>query len=263
MNNDEKEELDTFSLFSNDHVDDSVRPPAPNETKELKSWYMFDWSNSVYSQVVIGGYLPLLLQSMALANAGFPDQCPNYYPMEPNAAGDAFVGIPEVTLDATYFAAVDDGGEASGLGETADASIAHGAVTLTSMDIFGQAIDFFQDDALTGKSKAQLVGQMTNHTLNTPETCPKGDCENGIGYDYNDWEWCKQYVFEDDSECTITVAGVGEVTRSPCWTLFCTGPPTTTYECLEADAKTEYSLLTVEFGSIDLDPTAFAYGHEF
>ena len=31
--------------------------------------YMFDWSNSVYSQVVIGGYLPLLLQSMALVRA--------------------------------------------------------------------------------------------------------------------------------------------------------------------------------------------------
>lgn len=29
-----------ITVFSNDHVDDSVRPPAPNETKELKSWYV-------------------------------------------------------------------------------------------------------------------------------------------------------------------------------------------------------------------------------
>jgi len=39
--------------------------------------------------------------------------------------------------------------------------------------------------------------------------------------------------------------------------LFCTGPPTSTYECLEADAKTEMKF-SVDFGAIELDPTAFA-----
>ena len=51
----------------------------PLGEKELKSWYAFDWANSVYSSVAIGAYLPLLLQSCALENAGFPDNCPNYF----------------------------------------------------------------------------------------------------------------------------------------------------------------------------------------
>ena len=37
------------------------------------------------------------------------------------------------------------------------------------------------------------------------------------------------------------------------------GPPTSTFECLEADAKTEQSWKgTVSFGAIKLDPTAYA-----
>ena len=67
-----------------------------------------------------------------------------------------------------------------------------GAITLTSMDIFNQNIDFFQDDALTGKSKALIVDKMVNHTLITPETpfgvdsdgelCEASSpCENNVG----------------------------------------------------------------------------------
>ena len=44
----------------------SLPPARPSPFFQLQFRYMFDWSNSVYSQVVIGAYLPLLLQSMAL-----------------------------------------------------------------------------------------------------------------------------------------------------------------------------------------------------
>lgn len=249
-----------MGCFTNEDVDDTVEPDPPDKTSELKAWYMFDWSNSVYSQVVIGAYLPLLLQSMALANAGFPLECRNYYDMSN--------GMPNVTIPGTYF---DSYSEGSGEAEAERSRREEGTIvqtdipdiTLTSMDIFNQNIDFFQDDALTGKSKAHIVGQMVNHTANTDvQTCtkfPDALCENKPGYDYNDDEWCSQYIFGADTSCTISVEGVGKVTRSPCWTLFCTGPPTSTFECLEADAKTEQSWKgTVSFGAIKLDPTAYA-----
>lgn len=49
----------------------------PLGDKELQGWYAFDFANSTYSTVVIGGFLPLLLQTAALAAAGYPEQCPN------------------------------------------------------------------------------------------------------------------------------------------------------------------------------------------
>ena len=45
---------------------------------ELWSWYGYDWANSVYSSVVIGIFLPLVLFYMAEAFA-----CPfTYYPVQ-------------------------------------------------------------------------------------------------------------------------------------------------------------------------------------
>eukprot|EP00039_Didymoeca_costata_P009133 m.120877 g.120877 ORF g.120877 m.120877 type:complete len:666 (+) comp14374_c2_seq1:79-2076(+) len=65
--------------------------PHPVVTKkELRSWYMYDWANSVFYQVVIGSYLPLLLQSVALENAGYPNNCPNYFPNSPNISRQVF-----------------------------------------------------------------------------------------------------------------------------------------------------------------------------
>lgn len=64
------------------HCTDSgtgVDPDHPPLTRrELNAWYSADFANSVFYQVVIGGYLPLLLQQMALEKAGFPETCPNY-----------------------------------------------------------------------------------------------------------------------------------------------------------------------------------------
>lgn len=44
---------------------------------EVRAWYCIDFSNSIYSTVGLGGFLPLLIQSSAQAAAGFPSQCPN------------------------------------------------------------------------------------------------------------------------------------------------------------------------------------------
>ena len=54
-------------------------PAAPPTTTpaEVRAWYAIDWSNSVYATVGVGGFLPLLLQSSALAAAGFPARCGN------------------------------------------------------------------------------------------------------------------------------------------------------------------------------------------
>lgn len=51
--------------------EDAVTP------KELKGWYLFDWANSVFSTVVISGYLPLLLVGTSMSAAGFPAACQN------------------------------------------------------------------------------------------------------------------------------------------------------------------------------------------
>jgi len=52
--------------------------PAPETTeKELSSWVWLDWGHSVYSTLGMSGFLPLLVQSQALAAAGFPSTCPN------------------------------------------------------------------------------------------------------------------------------------------------------------------------------------------
>ncbi|KAK8803861.1 hypothetical protein WA158_001555 [Blastocystis sp. Blastoise] len=45
--------------------------------RELISWYLYDFANSVYSSVALSGFLSLALQEIALANAGFPEICPN------------------------------------------------------------------------------------------------------------------------------------------------------------------------------------------
>ena len=49
----------------------------PLSKRELFSWFMYDWSNSACSSVVISGFLPLLTQDSALGAAGFPRVCPN------------------------------------------------------------------------------------------------------------------------------------------------------------------------------------------
>mmetsp|Transcript_26030 Transcript_26030/g.68309 ORF Transcript_26030/g.68309 Transcript_26030/m.68309 type:complete len:586 (-) Transcript_26030:2793-4550(-) len=50
----------------------------PLSRRELNAWYSADFANSVFFQVVIGAYLVLLLQQMALQKAGFPHSCPNF-----------------------------------------------------------------------------------------------------------------------------------------------------------------------------------------
>lgn len=50
----------------------------PSDKWELAGFYIMDWANSVYSTIVISGFLPLLLQNSALSAAGFPGACPNY-----------------------------------------------------------------------------------------------------------------------------------------------------------------------------------------
>ena len=47
------------------------------EIREVRGFYLIDFANSVYATVGIGGFLPLLIQAAALANAGFPDDCLN------------------------------------------------------------------------------------------------------------------------------------------------------------------------------------------
>eukprot|EP00038_Savillea_parva_P011999 m.201595 g.201595 ORF g.201595 m.201595 type:complete len:300 (+) comp21474_c0_seq1:146-1045(+) len=69
-----------------------TNPDHPPLTKrELHAWYSGDFANSVFFQVVIGGYLPLLLQQMALEKAGFPDACPNYASVRGNTTLSALV----------------------------------------------------------------------------------------------------------------------------------------------------------------------------
>jgi MFS-type transporter involved in bile tolerance (Atg22 family) len=62
-------------------VEDDIEPSdyyrtLPNGSelskRELFSWFMYDWSNSACSSVVIRGFLPLLTQDCALGAAGFP-----------------------------------------------------------------------------------------------------------------------------------------------------------------------------------------------
>ncbi|EGD79529.1 hypothetical protein PTSG_10099 [Salpingoeca rosetta] len=67
--------VDTDDVDESNRGGDSTDPVA--DRKELRAWYAFDWANSAYATVVVGGYLPLLLQALALEHAGFPDMCPN------------------------------------------------------------------------------------------------------------------------------------------------------------------------------------------
>ena len=68
------------------------------DKREIRAFYVFDWANSVYATVVVGGYLPLLLQSLALTEAGYPDNCPNLItnqsmvPLQSNLWGGVSVG---------------------------------------------------------------------------------------------------------------------------------------------------------------------------
>jgi UMF1 family MFS transporter len=56
-----------------DHKEDT-----PDATpREIQGFYLIDFANSVYSTVGIGGFLPLLIQAAALANSGYPNDCPN------------------------------------------------------------------------------------------------------------------------------------------------------------------------------------------
>ena len=70
-------------------------PPEVTPT-ELRAWYLLDAASSPYSVVVIGAYLPLLLQSVALQEAGFPLSCPNY---EPNSTSQAAYRIFDEATD--------------------------------------------------------------------------------------------------------------------------------------------------------------------
>jgi MFS-type transporter involved in bile tolerance (Atg22 family) len=50
----------------------------PTTRKERVGWYMYDFANSAISSVAISGFLPLLVQDLALTAAGAPGVCPNY-----------------------------------------------------------------------------------------------------------------------------------------------------------------------------------------
>lgn len=50
---------------------------SPLSKTELRAWYLYDWANSAYFQVIVA-FLPVLLQRLAQEHAGFPDTCPNY-----------------------------------------------------------------------------------------------------------------------------------------------------------------------------------------
>eukprot|EP00035_Acanthoeca_spectabilis_P003561 m.94051 g.94051 ORF g.94051 m.94051 type:complete len:631 (+) comp12204_c0_seq1:161-2053(+) len=72
---------------------DPEHPPL--DRRELKAWYTADFANSVYFQVV-GGYLALLMQQVAMEKAGFPDQCPNYAAVRGNRTLSTLIfGNPE------------------------------------------------------------------------------------------------------------------------------------------------------------------------
>ena len=45
--------------------------------RERLGWFAYDWANSATSSVAISGFLPLLIQDLALAQAGFPGACLN------------------------------------------------------------------------------------------------------------------------------------------------------------------------------------------
>jgi MFS-type transporter involved in bile tolerance (Atg22 family) len=67
-----------LSSSSGGKMDPKVGHDSPDATmREVRGFYLIDFANSVYSTVGIGGFLPLLIQAAALANAGFPSECPN------------------------------------------------------------------------------------------------------------------------------------------------------------------------------------------
>jgi MFS-type transporter involved in bile tolerance (Atg22 family) len=63
---------------SGGNADPQVGTDSPDATmREVRGFYLIDFANSVYATVGIGGFLPLLIQAAALANAGYPSDCPN------------------------------------------------------------------------------------------------------------------------------------------------------------------------------------------
>ena len=52
--------------------------PAPASEAEIRAWYQYDWAVGAVNMHVIGILMPLLLQAVALDEAGFPDACGNY-----------------------------------------------------------------------------------------------------------------------------------------------------------------------------------------
>lgn len=55
------------------------RPKMPLVTKkEIRAWKIWDFGSHSISSVIISGFLPLIVQEIALKAAGHPDICPNY-----------------------------------------------------------------------------------------------------------------------------------------------------------------------------------------
>ena len=66
----------------------------PVSIRELYSWFMYDFSNSACSAVIISGFLPLLTQDSALGAAGFPRICPNVIRNVTQIAAAGFAATP-------------------------------------------------------------------------------------------------------------------------------------------------------------------------
>ena len=71
----------------------------PLSKRELFSWFMYDWSNSACSSVIISGFLPLLTQDSALGAAGFPRVCPNVVRNSTQIAAAGFASTPFAYAD--------------------------------------------------------------------------------------------------------------------------------------------------------------------